>query len=199
MEEPRPYDRQGYEQSKDSIEFAQGYKDIGLEAYVLGLNISSFEDFEGKRVLDLGAGAHLQFKRGLEKAGIHADVVSLSPAFADQYWRDGISDRKNSDLVVAAMGEELPFPDDSFDRVVSLDVPEHLGSYERYILYLREIARVLALGGIAYIGPVMERGQHEATVVPEKQLEEILGSGIDVAYHSSHEVHPYKTLVLRKR
>src|SRR3989338_5729477 len=117
MEEQRPYSSRDVKSAKDSIVQAQGYKDKGLEAYAAGLNVSSFHDFEGKRVLDLGAGAHLQFARGIEKAGIKADVVSLSPAFADQYWREAMEGRKESDKLVAAMGEQLPFADESFDRI----------------------------------------------------------------------------------
>src|SRR3989344_8471340 len=118
MKEQRPYSRRELEQAKASILHAQGYQDKGLEAYMFGLNIPSFDDFKGKRVLDLGAGAHLQFARGLEKAGINADVVSLSPAFADKYWREAMKGRKESDMLVAAMGEQLPFADESFDRIV---------------------------------------------------------------------------------
>src|SRR3989338_11585435 len=143
MEEQRPYSSRDVKSAKDSIVQAQGYKDKGLEAYAAGLNVSSFHDFEGKRVLDLGAGAHLQFARGIEKAGIKAEIVSFSPAFADKKWRENIESRKETDEVVAGMGEQLPFADGSFDRIVSLDVPEHLGNHERYLAYLKEIVRVL--------------------------------------------------------
>ena len=199
MKEQRPYSRRELEQAKASILHAQGYQDKGLEAYMFGLNIPSFDDFKGKRVLDLGAGAHLQFARGLEKAGIKADVVSFTPAFADKSWRDNIEKRRQSDKIVTGMAEELPFADASFDRVVSLDVPEHIGSYERYILYLKEIVRVLAPDGVAYIGPASEmKAPHAGQAIPKVELEALLSHHADVSYHQAHKIHPFQTLTLRK-
>ena len=199
MEKQRPYSKPDLEEAKESISHAVGYEDKGLEAYATGLKIKSFKDFEGKRVLDLGAGAHLQFARGLERAGIKADVVSFSPAFADGKWSQNIHNRHDADPIVAGMGEELPFADNSFERIVSLDVPEHLGTYERYLSYLEEIVRVLAPNGLAFIGPTSGEGEFTGAAIPKDKLENLLGGDANVSYYSSHEIRPFKTMVINKR
>ena len=199
--EPKPYSDRDLKGAKDSIHHATGYKDVGLEALVLGLNLSptEVEDFRGKRILDLGAGAHLQFARGLEKAGIKADVVSLSPAFADQYWREAMEGRKESDKLVAAMGEQLPFADESFDRIVSDSVLEHLHTHERYMLFLKEVVRVLAPECLAYLGPAAEhRGRYSANVISKPELEKLLDNQATVTWRLSHKIHKYFTLILQK-
>jgi cyclopropane fatty-acyl-phospholipid synthase-like methyltransferase len=200
MENQRPFSGENLKSAKESIHWAQGYLDKGLEAYSIGLGVESFENFEGMKVLDLGAAAHLQFARGLEKAGIRADIVSFSPAFADKNWSDNIKNRKESDKVVAGMGEELPFADDTFDRVVCLDVVEHLGTYERYIVFLKEIARILAPNGVAYIAPIVEmQVSCSATVIPKGELEKILENKVDVSYQLVQEVLRNFRLTLQKR
>jgi ubiquinone/menaquinone biosynthesis C-methylase UbiE len=199
MENLRPYSDKDFESAKKSIEHSLGYHDKGLEAYAFGLGIKSFKDFEGMKVLDLGAGAHLQFTRGLKKAGINSEVVSFSPAFADKSWLHYITNRKESDKMVAGMGEELPFASESFNRVVCLDVVEHLHTRERYLIFLKEIMRVLAPGGIAYIAPTAEMwSDRSASIIPKQELEKILENKVDVDWQ------PYKTvkfftLILRKR
>ena len=201
MEEQKPYSDRDLKRAKDSIDHAKGYKDVGLEALVEGLNLSptEVEDFRGKRILDLGAGAHLQFARGLEKAGINADVVSLSPAFADKYWREAMKGRKESDMLVAAMGEQLPFADESFDRIVSDDVLEHLHTHKRYILFLKEVVRVLAPKGLAYLGPAAEiSGEYAANVIAKPELEKLLDHQATATWRLSHKILKYFTLILEK-
>ncbi|MFH1201034.1 MAG: class I SAM-dependent methyltransferase [bacterium] len=199
MENFRPYSDKNLKYAKKSIEHSLGYHDKGLEAYAFGLGIKSFKDFEGKKVLDLGAGAHLQFARGLERAGIKADVVSFSPAFTDKIWLNYIRDRKESDKIVAGMGEELPFASEIFDRVMCLDVVEHLHTRERYLIFLKEITRVLAPNGVAYIAPTAEVwSDRSASIIPKHELEGILKNKVDVDWQ------PYKTLkfftlILRKK
>src|SRR5262245_41605805 len=50
--------------------------------------------------------------------------------------------------VKANMGEELPFPDQSFDYVVSIEGIEHT---ENSFRFLRECARVLKVGGRLFL------------------------------------------------
>jgi len=48
-------------------------------------------------------------------------------------------------------GTRLPFPDRSFDVVLSNHVVEHVGSRDDQLDHLREVARVLSADGIAYL------------------------------------------------
>jgi|SRR3989344_9075660 len=216
MDRQRPYSHDELQEAKGDISHAEGYKDKGLRAYAEGLKISieTFKDFEGMRVLDLGSGAHLQFARGLESAGIKADTVSFSPAFADtkraeeanpkfELVEDPDSKIKTKVVIehmVAGMGEELPFADGTFNRIVCLNVVEHLGTWDRYILFLNEIVRVLAPNGIAYIGPTKDFGQLlPAHAVSKEELEEILNNEVEVTYHSQNKILRHLTLTLRKK
>ena len=199
-ENKRSFSQENIKSAQKSIDWAQGYLDDGLGSYATGLGIESFESFEDMKVLDLGAGAHLQFARGLKKAGIKADVVSFSPAFADESWRDNIINRKESDKIVAGMGEELPFASGSFDRVVCLDVVEHLITYERYITFLKEITRILAPKGIAYIAPMIEtKFNRSAIVIPKEELEKLLENKVDVNWQLTRKVLKYFKLTLEKK
>lgn len=89
-------------------------------------------------VLDLGCAeglfAKLACRKGWSVVGMDVDMDSLSAA-------SKTAPRANFAL---ASGEALPFPDATFDRVIMLDVLEHVPS-ER--LTLREVDRVLKPGG----------------------------------------------------
>lgn len=52
--------------------------------------------------------------------------------------------KKNTEGILAAAGEDLPFPSDSFDLVISNEVIEHVADDRKAI---REIARTLKPGG----------------------------------------------------
>jgi SAM-dependent methyltransferase len=92
------------------------------------------------RVLEVGSGAHgLIFFFGAQR-GIGVDplahhYVTLFPA-----WQRRVP-------TVSACGEALPFPDNSFDVVLSDDVLDYAESPEAVIA---EIARVLVPSGILY-------------------------------------------------
>ena len=200
MENERAYSNKDLEHAKKSIEHSLGYRDKGLEAYATGLGVESFKDFEGMKVLDLGAGAHLQFARGLESAGIKADVISFSPAFADEKWRENIKDASPKNIIVAGMGEALPFADEAFDRVVCLDVVEHLYTPQRFLIFLKEITRVLAPKGIAYIGPTAEmKIDRSMATISKPELEKILENKVDINWQLVHKILKHFTLILRKK
>ena len=104
----------------------------------------------GMRVLDVGCGrgevlfstSHL----GAQAYGIdYADVaVRISKQIADAI--DSDTDSTNPIEVSQASALYLPFPDDSFDRVLLLDIVEHLYPHELKIAY-KEVLRVLQPGG----------------------------------------------------
>ena len=107
------------------------------------------EDLRGRRVLDLGCGYggrtvyYAEVCGAAEVVGIEPQegVVDLCRAFA----REKGSSRTRFDV---GRAEELPFPDASFDTVVSYDVLEHV---EDPVAAIHEVERVLRPGGEAWL------------------------------------------------
>jgi SAM-dependent methyltransferase len=92
------------------------------------------------RVLEVGSGAHgLIFSFGARN-GVGLDPLAVQYASLFPKWQ------RNA-LTVAAVGEALPFVDQSFDIVLSDNVVDHA---ERPATILAEIARVLAPEGLLY-------------------------------------------------
>lgn len=144
-------------------------------------------ELEGMVVLDLGAGLENKFANGLKEAGIDADIISVSPDYADEgaasnarrphapdpffhpldaakqaiKWKlqIGTEFRKTHKNLVAAIGQQLPFRDGSFEREYALHVFEHIPfslEGEARQVFLLEMARVLRPGGFAKVGPFLE-------------------------------------------
>ncbi|HVF56296.1 MAG TPA: methyltransferase domain-containing protein [Pyrinomonadaceae bacterium] len=97
----------------------------------------------GSDVLDLGCGAGMLAL--LKRKRVALSGVDLSAECALAARRNGY------DKAIAAELSRLPFPDASFDYVVSLDVLGHVGFEEKDDV-LREIARVLRPGGVTLNG-----------------------------------------------
>jgi len=87
------------------------------------------KDLVGKETLDLGCGPRLLGS----KANVDLCIYSNS---------------KTSGSFVIASGEYLPFKDESFDAVTSIEVIEHV---HNPTLLLVEIKRVLRKGGVLYM------------------------------------------------
>ncbi len=99
-------------------------------------------DWQGKTVLDLGCAGGFMAEAIARKGG---RVTGIDPA------QDAIEAAKHhaadSDLDITydvGVGEEMPYPDDSFDIVVCVDVLEHVRDLTQV---LAEVARVLKPGG----------------------------------------------------
>lgn len=100
-------------------------------------------DWQGKAVLDLGCGggfmAEALAKRGARVAGI--DPAEKAVEAARRHARgEGLDIRYDT-----GVGEDLPYGDESFDIVVSVDVLEHVADLDQVIA---ETARVLRPGGL---------------------------------------------------
>lgn len=93
--------------------------------------------YDGKRVLDLGCGP----RRELEWAANAAERVGLDP-LAEPY-RELMGGDRGMRLV-AGVGERMPFADDSFDVVASLNSLDHVDDLERVVA---EVKRVLEPDG----------------------------------------------------
>lgn len=96
----------------------------------------------GARILDAGCGSgHIAQRLGTTLD--QADVVGLDIADA----RVATAGHR----FVASSGTSMPFPDGSFDAVISNHVLEHVGSRTEQRAYLNEVRRVVADDGVLYL------------------------------------------------
>ena len=93
--------------------------------------------YDGKRILDLGCGP----RRELEWATGAAERVGLDP-LAEPY--RGLMGDDGGMRLVAGVGERMPFADDSFDVVASLNSLDHVDDLDRVVA---EVKRVLVPDG----------------------------------------------------
>jgi SAM-dependent methyltransferase len=100
-------------------------------------------DLPGKRVLDYGCG-HGMAAVVLARAGARVTAFDLSPGYVSEA-RERARANGVAVTCVVADGEELPFPDASFDAVWGNAILHHL-DLERAG---RELVRVLKPGGVA--------------------------------------------------
>lgn len=116
----------------------------GLEPYIR--NFAQFEDAKGKKVLEIGVGAGVDFLNWIEH-GAYATGVDLTEA-AIEATRERLEahdiDAKVYTLRTAD-AEHLPFRDDEFDTVYSWGVLHHTPQTSRAF---EEAFRVLAPGGL---------------------------------------------------
>jgi SAM-dependent methyltransferase len=90
------------------------------------------------RVLEIGAGTGAML-HALRERGANAEGVELRHDLIEE------ARRWYGDLPIRQVnGTELPFPDDSFDVVISLDVFEHIPDSDAH---LREVSRILKADG----------------------------------------------------
>lgn len=139
--------------NRDTIQhprMPKGGRTIETYERILGFNRKELENL---KVLDLGCEPELKFSEELKKSGIHADVISLSPDFSDKKHARWAKAMNPDAKLVAAIGQELPFKDDSFDRVMGVSIHDHLPNPEAFSKVVLEIIRILKDGGIAYFGP----------------------------------------------
>ena len=117
----------------------------------------------GSDVLDLGCGAGMLAL--LKRKGVTLVGCDLSPECALAARRNGY------DLTCSAELTRLPFPDDSFDYVVSLDVLGHVEFKDKDAV-LAEVARVLRPGGVTLHGIecIDRRAQRSYEEMSEEEL-----------------------------
>jgi len=100
-------------------------------------------DLRGKRALDYGCG-HGMAAVVLARAGADVTAFDLSPGYVAEA-RERLRANGVAGTVVAADGENLPFPDRSFDAVWGNAILHHLDLAK----VGRELARVMRPGGVA--------------------------------------------------
>ena len=108
----------------------------------------------GELLLDLGAGngrhAYEAFRRGIRVVAAdfnHADMVECRTMCGAM---EAVGEAPAGGLAAASVadGQQLPFPDATFDRIIAAEVMEHIPDDERAAA---ELARVLKPGGTVAI------------------------------------------------
>ena len=106
--------------------------------------------WEGLETLDLGCAggymAEVLARRGARVVGIDPWMAALKVA-CNHAWESGLEDIH----YLAGVGESLPLRDNSVDRVVCVDVLEHVNDLAKV---LAEVRRVLRPGGMLFFDTV---------------------------------------------
>jgi len=153
------------DQERNAIPY-DSYTDREMKQYFDFFGVS-INELKG-RVLELGSGLTEKAVRGMKKERPDLEIVVCNPQLAQKNMRDlrifntirGIE--KNKDLyqqkisVLAALASDLPFPDNSFNTIISnyaipFYLPEDKNLFKQVF---SEIKRVLAENGIAYFYPI---------------------------------------------
>ena len=98
----------------------------------------SFQHDKSLKILDIGAG-HGAFSKRLYDMGYDVSACDLFPEI---FKFDKIECKK------ADITRELPFPDNSFDIAIAVEVSEHINDHERFF---KEISRILKPKGQLYL------------------------------------------------
>lgn len=110
--------------------------------YINDFNLT-YEDYEGKSILDIGCGP----RGSLEWADMASLRVGLDPLVND-YYKLGGGTLFHKMHYVRAYSEDMPFADETFDFVFSINSLDHVDDLDETI---SEMKRVLKVGGICGI------------------------------------------------
>ena len=133
---------------------------------------------EDARVLEVGSGAHgLIFGFGT-RFGVGIDPLAVD-------YKRLFPSLQNRAPTVAAIGEELPLPDASFDVVLSDNVIDHA---ERPIKILDELVRVLRPGGLLYFTVNIHHPIYELASKAHGAWN-ALGLKLELSAFADHTVH----------
>jgi len=121
---------------------------------VLTVDFRKFPIYPGERVLDIGCGAgrhaYELYRRGAQVVAADLNGDELGPVngmFAAMKAEEDIPSQAGAQAVSADM-TNMPFPDNSFDKVIASEILEHVPNDRQA---MAEIARVLRPGGVASI------------------------------------------------
>ncbi|MCL2584631.1 MAG: class I SAM-dependent methyltransferase [Streptosporangiales bacterium] len=121
---------------------------------MLTVDFRKFPIYPGERVLDIGCGAgrhaYELYRRGAQVVAADLNGDELGPVngmFAAMKAEEDIPSQAGAQAVSADM-TNMPFPDNSFDKVIASEILEHVPNDRQA---MAEIARVLRPGGVASI------------------------------------------------
>lgn len=110
--------------------------------YISDLKIGH-EEFKDKKILDIGCGP----RGSLEWADMASLRIGLDPLVNEYYKLNG-GTLFHKMQYVGAYGEDMPFPDEIFDFVFSINSLDHVDDLDETV---SEMKRVLKIGGICGI------------------------------------------------
>jgi SAM-dependent methyltransferase len=129
-------------------------------------------------VIEVGSGAHgLIFYFGA-KFGIGVDPLAVNYARLFPRWQKRAP-------TVAAIGESLPFGDDSFEVVICDNVVDHAESPE---LIVKELVRILKPGGLLYFTVNFHHGVY-AVAASAHATWRAAGISYEIGPFADHTVH----------
>lgn len=102
-------------------------------AYFKSLNISKHT-----RILDVGAG-HGAFTKTLHEMGYEVVACDLFPE---------IFNYKEAECIKTDITSHFPFPDNSFDMAIAIEVSEHINDHE---VFFKELNRIIKPAGSLYL------------------------------------------------
>jgi ubiquinone/menaquinone biosynthesis C-methylase UbiE len=114
-----------------------------LKAEKIRRLVETVRPWEGARVLDIGTGAGVIASALAQAVGPQGEVHSVD-VVDERVFEDGFQFEQVTD-------ESLPFPDESFDIVLSNHVIEHVGDEPAQRRHAAEIHRVLRPDGVLYL------------------------------------------------
>jgi cyclopropane fatty-acyl-phospholipid synthase-like methyltransferase len=115
----------------------------------------------GQRVLDLGCGTAMTSIFLAREFGVYVHAADLWIRPADNLARIYEAGVESSVVPVEAEAHALPFAQDSFDAIVSVDAYHYFGTDVRYLTYLATFLR--SGGTIAVVVPGNETDPDDAT------------------------------------
>lgn len=119
--------------------------DFNLESYEKSFLEKILQDIQlskCKKILEVGCGAG-NFVRALAYFCPQASVIGIDP-YLKEWWKTGEASDANWEIRIGD-GQNIPYPADTFDLIVSIAAFEHIPSPEKC---LKEIKRVLKPKGL---------------------------------------------------